>query len=116
MLKEIREKLWEIDDNVFYGAVDKKIKETAWDYIVFDRGTLKRNDNRTGYTETIGVHIVREEFVPEGLDEQVIEAMESIPGIRLSKSDCIYEYAEKPNTNVIVEMLSLEFTRSRRRK
>ena len=62
------------------------------------------------------MHIVREEFVPEGLDEQVIEAMESIPGIRLSKSDCIYEYAEKPNTNVIVEMLSLEFTRSRRRK
>ena len=111
LLNEIKEKLQELDENVFYGMVDNSMMETVWNYIVFNRKTLTVNKNRTGYSEYFGVHIVRENFIPEGLATSVIDKMREINGMRLVESDAVYTYIEKPNTNVVVEMISLEFVR-----
>lgn len=111
ILNDIKEKLQEIDQNVFYGVVDPVMRETVWNYIVFYRKTTKPNENKTGYSYYFTVNIVREDFVPEGLDVTVIEKMCSIPGMRLAGTDMQYTYVLKPNTNVVVEMLSIDFVK-----
>lgn len=111
ILETIKDKLKEIDPNVFYGMVDDKMRETVWDYIVFNRKVTKPGTNRTGYSYYFSVNIVRENFIPEGLDLSVIKKMLEIPGMRLAENDMEYNYTAKPNTNIVVEMLSIDFVR-----
>jgi hypothetical protein len=112
ILEEIKDKLLEIDPVVFYGAVNTNEIETVWDYIVFERKVTKPSTNQTGYSHYFTVHIIRENFVPEGLELTVIEKMKEIPGIKLSSSDITYDYTVKPSTDAVVEMLSIDFVRA----
>lgn len=114
ILDEIQEKLLEIDPNVFYGAVDNSVKETLWDYIVFNRKPTKISANHTSYTYYFAVNIIRENYIPEGLDLEVIKKMKEIPGIKLAGTDMEYNYIKKPNTNTVVEMLSIDFAKAER--
>lgn len=114
ILDDIKNKLEEIDSKVYYGMVDDEVKDAVWDYTVFDRVSLKVSQNRTGYSDYYDVHIVRENFVPEGLDVSVINKMLEINGMRLADNDCSYDYMLKPKTNIVVEMLTLHFVRARK--
>lgn len=109
ILNEIKEKLEEIDENVFYGAVDNRMKETLWNYIVFNRVKLTPSQNKTSYTNEYAVHIIREDYIPEGEEERVIEALKSIKGVRVASDGGSYEYVTKPSTNTVVEMFSINF-------
>ena len=109
ILNDIKEKLEEIDENVFYGAVNSRMKETLWNYTVFNRVKLSPNQNKTGYTAEYSVHIVREDFIPEGLEEEVIEALKSIKGVRVNSEGGSYDYVTKPSTDTVVEMFSINF-------
>lgn len=115
MLNEIKTKLQEIDDNIFYGMVDDRMKETVWDYIVFNRTVKRQNSNKTGYSDYYSVHVVRENFIPEGLEEAVIDKMLEIEGMRLAGNDGSYTYVPKPNTNVVVEMFSMDFVKAKKK-
>jgi hypothetical protein len=114
ILEDIKSKLQEIDTNVFYGMVDQSMKEQLWDYIVFNRNVMRTNANKTGYSTIYSVHIVREDFIPEGLEESVINKMLEIDGMRLAGSDGTYTYVPKPNTNVVVEMFSIDFVKPKK--
>lgn len=114
ILDEIKNRLESIDPRVYYGMVDNEVAETDWDYIVFNRTKFKSTGNKTGYADGYDVHIVRENFVPEGVDIEVIEKMQEIHGLRLAAEDGEYTYIMKPNTNIIVEMLTLHFVRARK--
>lgn len=109
ILNDIKEKLEEIDENVFYGAVGNRMKETLWNYTVFNRVKLTPSQNKTGYTAEYAVHIIREDFIPEGLEEKVIEVLKSIKGARLDSDGGTYDYVTKPSTNTVVEMFSINF-------
>ena len=89
ILAEIKEKLLEIDPIVFYGAVNPNEIETVWDYIVFERKVTKPSTNQTGYSHYFTVHIIRENFVPEGLELTVIEKMKEI-GEDIMDTDVIW--------------------------
>lgn len=112
ILDVIKNKLEEIDSRVYYGAVSNSAQETEWNYIVFNRKPTKINQNKSGYSYYFSVNIVRENFVPEGLDTEVISKMTSIPGMRLADTDMEYTYIVKPNTNTVVEMLSIDFVKA----
>lgn len=114
ILDEIKQKLAEIDPCIHYGAVASSQFEMLWDYIVFNRVTLSSAPNKTGYSDYYDVHIVRENFIPEGLDIEVINKMCEISGMRLTSSDAVYSYVQKPNTDTVVEMLTLHFVRARK--
>lgn len=114
ILNEIHQRLEQVDPNVFYGMVDSRMKEQLWNYIVFNRTRLKSATNKTGYTDFFDVHIVREDFIPEGLDTEVIAKVLEIDGVRLANEDGIYSYFEKSKTNNVVEMLTLSFMRARK--
>lgn len=113
ILTDIKNKLKEIDSNVFYGMVDSKMKETTWNYIVFNRKTLTSNTNKTSYSEVFSVHIIRENFIPEGLEIDVINKIQEIAGVRLA-SEGTYTYIQKSNTNIVVEMFSIDFVRAKK--
>jgi hypothetical protein len=114
ILDDIKNKLEEVDPKVYYGMVDDEVMETVWDYTVFNRTKLKSTGNKTGYTDGYDVHIVRENFIPEGVDLSVIEKMLEIDGMRLAGEDGSYSYVQKANTNIVVEMLTLHFVRARK--
>ena len=114
ILEEIKQQLETIDSRVYYGMVDDRVRETVWDYIVFNRTNVKRTGNRTGLADYYDVHIIRENFIPEGIDVEVIEKMLEISGMNLSSEDGSYTYVQKPNTNIVVEMLTLHFVRARK--
>lgn len=111
ILNEIKEKLLEVDPVVFYGMVDKNFNKPIWDYIVFNRKEIGIDTNKNCYSYYFSVHIVRENFIPEGLERTVIDKMREIPGMRVSGDKPVYNYTTKPNTNVVMEMLSIDFVR-----
>ena len=114
LLNEIQEKLGTIEPNLFYGIVDDSMKETVWNYTVFNRTRLKSSPNKTGYSDYIDIHIVRENFIPEGLDLEFIAKVLEIDGMKLASEDGVYTYVQKNNTNTVVEMLTLSFVRARK--
>lgn len=111
ILKEIQNKLEEIDPNVFYGMADELKEGELWNYIVFNRSLLKSTGNNTGYSAVYGVHVVRENFIPEGLETTIIDKMKEIAGIRLAGTDMRYDYTMKPKTNTVIEIFSVEFVK-----
>lgn len=118
ILDEIKQKLEEIDSHVFYGmANEDEIRENGdeWNYTVFMRKRLSIEAQHRGYSDKFTVAVIRENFIPEGLEESVINAMCSIDGMRLTSSDGEYAYIRKPNTDMVVEVFTKEFVRARKR-
>jgi hypothetical protein len=118
ILQDVQAKLEQIDPEVHYGSAAKFDREKAWDYTVFSRRVMNSNKSKTGYADVFEVCLVREMFIPDGLAEQVIDALTGdggIPGMRVSDSEFKYDYAVKPDTADTVEMLVLEFVKPRKR-
>ena len=114
MLNILRDKLNEIDKNVFYGVAGS-VEDVGniWNYIVFGRSVMRPNDTKTAFTDVYKVAVVRENYIPEGLIDDVINKVEEC-GLRLSDDDAEYEYSRK-NDDTAVEMLILTFCKSKRR-
>ena len=81
--EKIREKLEEIDPMVFYGCAGKLDETVLWNYIVFFRDKRTSSENRTSHIVTFHVAVVRENEIPEGLEETVIEKVLELPGVKL---------------------------------
>lgn len=116
ILDDIQNQLERIDPNVFYGMVDdERVRKLNFvcNYTVFNRVKLTYNANLTSKSDYFDVHIVRENFIPEGTDIDVIDVMTDIAGMRLT-GDGEYQYVRKPNTNIVLEMLTLHFVRARK--
>jgi hypothetical protein len=112
-LADIEAKLQEIDPNVDYGLVNTNRKETAWNYIVFNRTGVRYSGNKTAASDTFDVHIIRENYIPDGVETQVVDKLCELPGVRVS-GEAVFNYTQKPNTNIVVEMLTIPFVRARK--
>ena len=114
ILADIEAALKEIDPNVYYGTVDGSQRETVWDYIVFNRTKIKRSANMTSASDCFDVHIIRENYIPEELEEEIIAKLCALPGVRLAMEDNIFVQDRKPNTNIVIEILTIPFVRARK--
>lgn len=115
ILDDIKQKLTEVDPLVFYGLMHEDSRDLpAWDYIVFNRTKLKNSANKTSFSDYFEVHIVRENFVPDGLGDAVVAKLQEIPGVKLTGDDGVYDYTVKASTDTVVEMLTLTFVRARK--
>lgn len=114
ILDEFEERLKRTDDNVFYGIVDKKMMDTLWNYTVYHRSAIRLNGTKTGFSDVITVTIVRENFIPNADIENMIKEVTSIPGVRLSGNDGVFQYTEKPGTNMVVELFTVDFVKPRK--
>ena len=94
---------------VWYGACREK-KLDCWNYFVFNRlKTTKNNTSRMDYQTLYQVHIVHEDYIPEGYVEKVISALrqqDDVSGTKLrpTNDDVTYDYTFKGNTNMVVEI------------
>ena len=59
------------------------------------------------------VAIVKEEYIPEDLEEQVIEKMKTL-GFKISDTDTAYDYVQKAG-GCIVEICTMEFGKTKKR-
>ena len=98
-----------VDNRVFYGTAAKLPKSQPWNYTVFSREPASRNANKTSITHVYAVSVVRENYVPESMMAEVINAMESIPGMRMSDDDIEFAYQVKPGTSDTCEMMTIKF-------
>lgn len=120
LLEEIEKALQEIDPIVFYGIASQNNPDTnepltLWNYTVLDRVNIRHSENKTSASDYFDVHIVRENYVPEGIDFEIIEKLCALPGVKLSGEACSFDYVQKPNTDIVVEMLTIHFVRARKR-
>lgn len=97
---------------VWYGACREKELQN-WNYFVFNRSrTTKNNQGSKVDLQTFyQVHVVHEDYIPEGYIETVIDALkaadESGTKLRLTNDDIQYNYTFKGNTNMVVEIATI---------
>ena len=115
MLETIENKLMELGFPVYYGIAKEAKAGALWNYIVFNRDRTVRSQNRTGYSDYFQVALVHENFIPVGIVENIVDKMESIPGMRLAQEDIQYTYTEKDSTKAVVELTVMSFVCPRKR-
>lgn len=115
MRNDIQNKLLEIDDHVYYGMIPDNVEINDWNYLVFGQRKLRKSGtNGTDLNKYWYVTIVRENYIPDDFEEQVIKKMAEISGLRLADSDFEYNYTTKGNTDIVVEILELQFTKMKK--
>lgn len=98
-------------EKVYYGSCTDKDLE-AWNYFVFNRmKTSKAGTSKTDLQTYYQIHIVHEDYIPEGYVEKVIEKLsekdESGTKLKLTSDDIDYNYIRKGNTSVVVEIATI---------
>lgn len=114
-LKSIKAALEALGLTVYYGAAGTLSGEDVWDYIVFYRREISPSTNKTGLSQVYEVAIVCEGYVPDDKVFGVIDAMTALPGMRFADTGGDYQYTTKPNTEQVIEILTLDFTRPMKR-
>lgn len=105
----------EEEGRVFYGTALKLPKGASWDYTIFSRAPASTTEYPTSISDAYEVAVVREGHVPEGRDKAVIDAMRSVPGVKVDTAhDIEYVYQVKPGTRDTVEMMIIRFVKGRR--
>lgn len=113
-LEEFESKLQLTDPLVYYGAAFKHKKDTPLNYIVFNRKNIRHNPNKTSKSVYYEVHIIRENYVPEDIEDEVIKNVTTIDGVKLADTEIIFTYDKKPNTDEVVEIMTITFVRARK--
>lgn len=102
---------------VIYGLISSKRKN----YNVFVLKRLKTEmSGKRGETsqEKYKLYIVHEDYIPDGVVQRVIDVLESADsdGIKFKVcEDITYDYAGKGETDVVVEIATIFFTRPERK-
>ena len=110
LLEKIENTLLQFKLPVFYGKTFAKENDN-WNYIVFNRQQLtKSGTNMIDVNYLYQVHIVNEDYIDEDFEIEVIKALKKI-GLKLTGVGQ-YNYVTKGNTDIVVEMLTLTFTKT----
>lgn len=115
ILSDIEARLKKLDDRVCYGVIDNSVKKSpVWDCIVFGRSNIKYPSNKISASDYFDVLIIRENYIPDGFDTEVIQALTSLDGVKLAGDTATFDYIQKPNTDTVIEMLTISFVRARK--
>lgn len=97
---------------VYYGTCQEQ-ELPEWNYFVFNKKKTKKSSGKISYLTYYEIHIVHEDYIPEGYVEHVIEELTNHEDIILNVTDedIIYDYIFKGNTNVVVEIATITVTR-----
>lgn len=110
--EKIEKALMEIDKNVHYGKIPESQINEDWNYFVFGKSILRpTGTSNIDLIDNYWVAIVRENYIPDELVFDVIDKLNSIPGLKLTSEDGNYEYVFKNKTDLVVEILTLSFSK-----
>lgn len=112
ILGQIQDTLETFELPVWYGRTFSKEKD-KWNYFVFNRKELDRSGkSRIDFNYYYQVHIIMEDYIPEGFEQEVIKKITENTGLKLVDQPMQFNYTTKNNTDMVVEMLTLEFTKA----
>lgn len=121
-IREVLEALAEKDGmagGVHYGMMEKTDLD-VWNYFVFNRqkttkDRVKHRDLQTYYE----IHIIHEDYIPEGYVGEVIAALEDTEAVgvklRMTDQDVQYDYVRKGKTEMVVEIATIAVFRPEKR-
>ncbi|MDY2735142.1 hypothetical protein [Intestinibacter sp.] len=111
LLNKIRETLESFDIPVYYGK-SLHDENLDWNYFVFRRKGLKKSGtSKKDFNYNYFIHIVMEDFIEDGFEQEVIKAITDNTTLKLVDTEHPYDYLMKNNTDQVVEVLTLEFTK-----
>lgn len=113
ILKTIKDKLQTLSPHVYYGTAEQ-LKE--WNYIVFLRDHISGLEDKLKMSVYYRVGVVSEGYIEPGTALRVLEAMTSIPGMKIASEQVSFSYIKKPNTNTVVEVMELMFVKAESRQ
>ena len=114
ILDLIEQALSTVDPNVTFGIADPKDIDAPWNYIVYFRTKARPNENKNSLTDYFTVAVIRENYVPDDVAYDIIDAMMKIPGMRLASDDMEYDYLKKDD-DTRIEVMTLSFCRAKKR-
>lgn len=100
----------------WYGAC-QETKLDRWNYFVFKRVRTATSSNNIDRETFYQVHVIHEDYIPEGYIDTVIKTLEKTPGPKLKKTsdDITYDYTFKGNSNMVVEIATITFVHPQKR-
>ena len=110
MNKKIKEALQGIEPKVFYG-IGRFQGRNNWDCIVY--GRRRKGETVSGENIRYFVAVVKEEEIPEGMEENILQAMKKL-GFKQSNTETTYDYVEKSG-ETMVEIATMEFLKVEKR-
>lgn len=112
MNKKIKEALQGIEHKVFYG-IGRFQNRNNWDCIVYGRRRKGKTESGAGENIRYFVAIVKEEEIPEGMEENILQVMKKL-GFKQSNTETTYDYVEKSG-ETMVEIATMEFSKVEKR-
>lgn len=111
LLNKIQETLKSLNLLVYYG-LSTHDENLDWNYFVFRRKSLgKAGTSRHDFRYSYLIYIIMENYIEEGFDTKVINAIEKNTKLKLADTEHTYDYIVKKNTDQVCEVLTLEFTK-----
>ena len=111
MLEKIEDCLKTFGYPVYYGKTFAKPNDT-WNYFVFNRQSInKSGTSGCDLNYQYQVHIIMEDYTEEDFEINVIKAIQEQTRLKLTGT-CQYSYVTKGSTDIVVEMLTLTFTKT----
>ena len=96
---------------VYYGRSFAKQNDT-WNYIVFNRQSFsKTGTSGCDLNYQYQVHIIMENYIEEDFEINVIKTIQEQLRLKLTGT-AQYNYVTKNNTDIVVEMVTLTFTKT----
>ena len=119
MITKIRDVIQDIIENgpvkmqaSCYGLLPPSIDPESWDYIVYNRGPIRKSgDTKNNFLEMYYVNIICEDAIPVDYIYYVIGKLTKIPGLRLADSDIQFDYTTKKGSDLVVEVATIPFYR-----
>ena len=112
ILGKIQDTLEEFELPVYYGRTFCKEKD-RWNYFVFNRRDFdKSGKSNMDYNYYYQIHIIMENYIPEGYEQEVIKRITENTKLKLINQPNTFNYTTKNNTDMVVEMLTLVFTKT----
>lgn len=104
-------------EKAYYGQCSET-KLKFWNYFVYGRKQSVEASNKRDLQHEFVVNIIHEDYIPEGLVEKVIEALQNQDNetIRRTTDPITYTYLLKGNTNMVVEIATITFYRPHKRE
>ena len=103
-------------EGVWYGACRAQ-NLPRWNYFVFNRKKTTKSSNRLDFQTFYEIHVIHEDYIPEGYIETVVRALEARTDVTLkaTSDDVVYSYTFKGGTDMVVEVATITIYRPEKR-
>ncbi len=109
MKDKVEEAIKEYEINYFYGQATLELND-KWNYSVFKRDTIdnSRTSSKLNYT----LAVVRENYIPEELIEDIINSILSKTNLKLRDTNFKFDYIYNPKSSIVCEVITIDFYQS----